>query len=338
MEKPVIIDPEFSQMISPLTEEEYRQLEANIIADGCRDPLVVWPRLTVPDACQGVLEAHESEKTIYCKYCDKKCRVVFGDGILECSFCGAGLAPWDDEHVLLDGHNRYKICTEHGIKYEIAEYEFESREEAADWIDANQLGRRNLNPEQISLLRGRRYNRTKQTGFKGNQHSGGGQNVPKQTTAEVLGEEYGVDARTIKRDGAFATAVEELREIQPDIEQRIARGTESPTKTAILNAAELLEQGNEEAALAELDRTATARTTILDRIERFSNVFHQYARMVGRLRGDSPVSELFDGFATQQAEWIIQGADRIIEEMHLWREEMYRKFPELKRKGLRRVN
>lgn len=36
------IDPEFRSLIPPLTDEERRQLEANVRADGCRDPLVVW--------------------------------------------------------------------------------------------------------------------------------------------------------------------------------------------------------------------------------------------------------------------------------------------------------
>lgn len=36
------IDPEFQALIPPLSAEEKSQLEANIVADGCRDPLVVW--------------------------------------------------------------------------------------------------------------------------------------------------------------------------------------------------------------------------------------------------------------------------------------------------------
>jgi len=35
-------DPEFQALIPPLSAEEKAQLEANIVADGCRDPLVVW--------------------------------------------------------------------------------------------------------------------------------------------------------------------------------------------------------------------------------------------------------------------------------------------------------
>ena len=38
----IVIDPEFQALIPPLQAEERKQLEANIIADGCRDPLVVW--------------------------------------------------------------------------------------------------------------------------------------------------------------------------------------------------------------------------------------------------------------------------------------------------------
>ena len=35
-------DEEFKHLIRPLLRKEYLQLEQNIIADGCRDPIVVW--------------------------------------------------------------------------------------------------------------------------------------------------------------------------------------------------------------------------------------------------------------------------------------------------------
>lgn len=35
-------DEEFKHLIRPLRQREYAQLERNIIADGCRDPIVVW--------------------------------------------------------------------------------------------------------------------------------------------------------------------------------------------------------------------------------------------------------------------------------------------------------
>src|ERR1039457_5944130 len=36
------VDEEFAGLIAPLSSEEYQQLEANLIAHGCRDALVVW--------------------------------------------------------------------------------------------------------------------------------------------------------------------------------------------------------------------------------------------------------------------------------------------------------
>jgi len=36
------IDNEFKNLIPPLTQEEYKQLEENLIKEGCRDSLVVW--------------------------------------------------------------------------------------------------------------------------------------------------------------------------------------------------------------------------------------------------------------------------------------------------------
>jgi N6-adenosine-specific RNA methylase IME4 len=46
------IDPELKALIPPLSPEEFHQLETNLIADGCRDPLVVWwneDKLTLVD-------------------------------------------------------------------------------------------------------------------------------------------------------------------------------------------------------------------------------------------------------------------------------------------------
>jgi hypothetical protein len=38
----ITIDPEFKALIPPLAPDELSQLEANILRDGCRDPLVLW--------------------------------------------------------------------------------------------------------------------------------------------------------------------------------------------------------------------------------------------------------------------------------------------------------
>ena len=97
------IDKGFQELIRPLFKNEYLQLEANLISDGCREPIAVW------------------------------------------------------NGVIVDGHNRYKICTEHGIPFSIVEMHFNYREEAIAWICANQLGRRNLTEESRKFLIGKQY-------------------------------------------------------------------------------------------------------------------------------------------------------------------------------------
>ena len=157
--KKITVDPEFKSNIPPLSDEEFAQLEKNILADGCRDPLVLWGQL------------------------------------------------------LVDGHNRYAICTKHGLPFNTVQKEFASRDEALDWTDANQLGRRNLTPDQRSIIRGRRYNRTKkaQGGTGANQHKSRGAEVaPLPNTAKALADQHGVSERTIKSDGKRAEAIERM--------------------------------------------------------------------------------------------------------------------------------
>ncbi|MBM3836305.1 MAG: hypothetical protein FJ403_24225 [Verrucomicrobia bacterium] len=79
-----------------------------------------------------------------------------------------------------------------------------------------------LSADQASLLRGRRYNRTKKSrgGDGSNQHKQMGQNDT-FATANRLAAQHGVSRETIKRDGAFATAVENVKAADPEIERKV---------------------------------------------------------------------------------------------------------------------
>ncbi len=81
-----------------LSLEEYSQLEKNIIADGCREPLVVF------------------------------------------------------NNTLVDGHNRYEICTKHDLPFSILEKDFTDTGAAKLWMIRNQFGRRNLSSFQRASL------------------------------------------------------------------------------------------------------------------------------------------------------------------------------------------
>jgi hypothetical protein len=64
--------------------------------------------------------------------------------------CRDALIVWNG--ILLDGHNRYEICSKHNIIYRTEEKHFESRNEAKEWIIRNQFGRRNLSAFDRSKL------------------------------------------------------------------------------------------------------------------------------------------------------------------------------------------
>jgi hypothetical protein len=156
--------------------------------------------------------------------------------------------------TLLDGHNRYEICTRLELPFDVHELRFKSREEAEDWIDKNQLGRRNLDARQMSLLRGRRYNRIKpkQGGTGANQHEQSGQNVQSARTA--LAAEHGVNEKTIRRDGEFAEAVETL-----GIEREIVAGDIDAPKHEIVAAAKSLPEKPTQAEVAEAVEAVKSR-------------------------------------------------------------------------------
>ena len=61
----------------------------------------------------------------------------------------------------MDGHNRYEICTEHDIPFNIIEKEFDCRESVIAWICNHQLGRRNLSEATRKYLIGIQYDAEK---------------------------------------------------------------------------------------------------------------------------------------------------------------------------------
>lgn len=122
------------------------------------------------------------------------------------------LIVWKGNGVLLDGHNRYSICTKHNIPFDVVEMRCSSEQAAKNWIILNQLGRRNVAPDVASVLRGMLYNSRKKEatdGGKGTPKSTVGNSCLRSTAAQVA-KETGVSERTVRNDGRFAEACEYL--------------------------------------------------------------------------------------------------------------------------------
>ena len=117
--------------------------------------------------------------------------------------CREPIVAWNG--VIIDGHNRYKICAELKREFAVAPMTFQDREEAKSWILRNQLGRRNLGFLQASYLRGMYYNSVKAP-LGGKRTRVEYQN----NSAATVGKLFGVSGSTVRGDRHTADAVQRL--------------------------------------------------------------------------------------------------------------------------------
>lgn len=153
--------------------------------------------------------------------------------------CIDPLIVWKGKGVLVDGHNRYTYCKQHEIPFDVKEISFSSRDVVKNYIILHQLGRRNVDPDTASLLRGKLYNSQKKNVTNpegGNQHKKevGGHSDHQPKTRDRVAKETGVSAETIQRDAKFAKAVEKL-----GIEKDVMSGKDKRTRKQIIEAAGL---------------------------------------------------------------------------------------------------
>ena len=144
------------------------------------------------------------------------------------------LIVWNS--FIVDGHNRFEILKEHPeIEYTILEKEFAGREEAIVWICKNQLGRRNLTPEQRCYLVGKQYEAEKlahggSRKMEGEQPSCHGDNLVSQPkTCERIAQENGVNWRSVIRSEKFAQNVDAAEAAVPGTREKILSGKVKPT-------------------------------------------------------------------------------------------------------------
>lgn len=116
------------------------------------------------------------------------------------------IITWNN--IIVDGHNRFDILNKnnlsHLFKAEDVSELLKSRENVVEFILKNQLGRRNLNPDQMSIIRGRLYLLYKHQGKRTDlTEETSNQNDEKLSTAEKIGRDFGVSKATIERDAKF---------------------------------------------------------------------------------------------------------------------------------------
>lgn len=169
--------------------------------------------------------------------------------------CRDPLTLWKGRGLLLDGHNRYRICTDLEKKYSVRQLDLPDRQGCIEWIIANQLGRRNCSEEQKAYLRGKRYKHEKKKDGapKGNKNAAKQpcQNDKVVLTSERLAEEYHVSPATIIRDEHFADAVDAIGVVAPAVKTEILTGKSDLTRKQIQEVA-ALPKSERKAALKEV--------------------------------------------------------------------------------------
>jgi hypothetical protein len=145
---------------------------------------------------------------------------------LEEDGCRDPIVTWaNHEDTILDGHNRYRICTALGIKFKTVALNIPDREAAKRWIHRNQIGKRNATPDEIAYHRGKLYEAEKKDeGGRADRDFSGGNNCPPKT-ADALADEFGVSPKTIKNDAAFSRGVDAIAEAAgPDAKAAVLSG------------------------------------------------------------------------------------------------------------------
>ena len=258
------IDPEFASKIPPLREEELKQLEENILADGVViNPLIIW------------------------------------DG------------------VIVDGHNRYRILQKHPeIQFTTYEKAFSDRYEAIAWICKNQLGRRNMTPQQFKYLIGQQYEAEKCTSnYNGNRFTSGDKSrcvqnehtYKPERTAERIARENNLSDSYVRRAEHFAKGVDAAEEAVPGIKQEILTGSIKPTEKAVAAIAKAPPE--ERLALVQQLRQAKEiekpkpKRSAAETLQAIRDISENMLQSNGEIDADDICAELEDALDTMIFRW-----------------------------------
>lgn len=172
----ITVDPEFQHVLRSPFADELAELREDLLARGCLDPLIVWYD-------EGI-ETREGHKHF-----------------------GQRVGP--PTRTLIDGHNRFEICSEYRIPVAIVELRFATRAEVPDWIYKHQLGRRNLSAAERDHILAGLYERELAARKNGAAKNG----QPLGKAADKVADAAGVSPATVKRAVQGETALKRIARI-----------------------------------------------------------------------------------------------------------------------------
>ena len=219
--------------------------------------------------------------------------------------------------VIVDGHNRYRILQKHPeIQFTTYEKEFSDRYAAIAWICKNQLGRRNLTPQQFKYLVGQRYEAEKQS------HGGDRKSSRKSTdkicplisshqTRATIAREANVSEGFVQNAASYAKGVDAAEEAVPGIKQEILSGSIKPTEKAVAAIAKappeerpaLVQQLRQAKETEKQEEKPKSRRSAAETLQAIRDISANMLQSNGEIEADDICAELEDALDTMIFRW-----------------------------------
>lgn len=213
----ITVLPELESTLFPQRPEERAELEADILAEGVRDPLVVWPREDEGDL---VLVDGQNRYAIACEH-----DLPFD--VLEKDFDSVeDVIEW----IIHNQLGRRNLTDEQ--RAVAIGYLYEHRKPARGKPPKQQR-----KPEKFSDL-GNDDNSEEESSEQTDKS-------PEPVTAQLLGEVAGVTEKTVRNAAKFARAYEQFKQINPEAAAKVVSGE---IKDALTRLPTMTEQAMEKAA------------------------------------------------------------------------------------------
>lgn len=244
--------------------------------------------------------------------------------------CRDPLVVWNG--ILVDGHNRYEICTKHNIEFDVVEKGFMDRAEAILWMIDNQFGRRNLaDIDRIALARKRESvlrpladNSRKEGNARGGKVGKSSAKLSatceKFDTRKEAAKTAGVGERTYDAGKLILDAAEK-GEIEPEVVEKVRR-----KETSIHRVAKDIKEKRQADKRQEKRKEAAAKAEpqFFDNVHigDFRDLSHKVADgSISLIFTDPPydrkAEELFDGLADFAASKLADGGSLVMYLGHL---------------------
>jgi hypothetical protein len=308
---PIIIDQKFKDLISPLGEDEYRQLEENILREECRDPLVVWLERNI------LLDGHH--RHAICSKHNKEFKVValsFPDELAA------------EEWMLQNQLGRRNLSTEMTAYLRGRLYETRKKRE----------GRPEKLGQSVLVSGATRDELAETTGVVGRTIQ---RDAAFAKAVDIVAKTAGKEAKDLilsGRSGLSRDRIKRLATQAPDkieFEMQVRRERAASTREDREDLdADQIEESAEISGKLKKDRQLKK----LEVIHRLSSAWDSFMSFIIKARGDEAPETMMPDWCLEEGEWLYERSGEAIAELQSWRVAIEKQFPALKYRKFRAVN